>query len=884
MANDLFQSNTVLTSEVKIQDRQGAKMSVTFGENDSYGEYCYFNLKFKATETIANAIFDRDVLNIAGPRSLTLNNYKVWHEQNDGPNSGLNADLLDGKHATEFKDRYGYHHFMHMFYPPTAAKKHFVKIATFTTRKVGNAQDFTSDGKPPYNGTFMYSGNGVMGVDKDDVVVHGGNLDSAKALTAMAVKDAKEQFKLDTPLILDDHEPDLFHTTNLLTQGIYNGALRGTVTLNKGKKPTTFDFHIGLFEDPLCTEKDGWDAVDKFFYVSLHDETLNFLSEVESDWDTGVYKDDHLNPGVPDGKNINEDTDDLNKKNGTYKDGYAGFPPVSSNVRFTQLDKQAMADLDAFKSTYGYNINKAIEDQIEKYKDLLAMGTLDDDEVDNGYTSDKKHNGAKVSEADVAHTHNRPDANASTYAIPPATYQDTHPYDPTRMREPFPAPNDSDQGDSYQKYIDIMRLYHVGSRVDTIDNLEVVTHIFDLYLCVDAKTEVRVQPYMSTACLLYNFEPCIQEDSLPKRKFIRPKSIYDSRYASVRHRHYDYEKRIWQLTLETNEIWKNFSKYLTIDQGQANANKVMMTKEDGKIYAAEDNFERHAEPLDRREPNKVMITTQCRKVINGVLTDLACIGTSTITVDQLAQLDHVKANIQDQLDKLEERISDLEDRMDELEDRVNDLEKKVAGLKSGDFVLRSGDTMSGSLWIKYDGCTYSKDANSDFGRQNDLVDTSGGGDDDSDGDSDDSDEYSARSVKVEEVEDVTGNVSGDSSKESFSGLHFYSESGHQGGYVYGATPRTYVGLGVKKNVKDVDKEAEWAVVVTPEIDGKNSIACQFNGTGLRFCKGGRKENSDGSDPGQYFYIDFADVCSLLNASGKFGTKYNYKDIISDISD
>lgn len=694
MANDLYQSNTVLTSEVKLQDRQGAKMSVTFGENDSYGEYCYFNLKFKATETIANAIFDRDVLNIAGPRSLTLNDYKVWHENNDGPNSGLNADLLDGKHATEFKDRYGYHHFMHMFLPPTAAKKHFVKIATFTTRKVGSPQNFTPDGKPPYSGSFMYSGNGVMGVDKDDVVVHGGNLDPATALTAMAVNDAKEQFKIDTPIILDDHEPDLFHTTNLLTQGIYNGALRGTVTLNKEKKPTTFDFHIGLFEDPLCIEKDGWDAVDKFFYVSLHDETLNFLEEVESDWDTGVYKDDHLNPGVPDNQNVNENTDDINKKNGTYKDGYAGFPP-SSNVRFASIDKQAMSDLDNFKSTYGNDLKEVINDQVNKLGDLLAMGSLDDDEVDNGYTSDKKHNGAKVSEADVNHMHDRPAANTTTYSVPPATYQDTHPYDPNRMREPFPAANDSDQGDSYQKYIDIMRLYHTGSRVDTIDNLEVVTHIFDLYICVDAKTEVRIQPTMSTACLLYNFEPCIQEDSLPKRKFIRPKSIYDSRYAHARHRHYDYEKRIWQLTLETNEIWKNFSKYLTIDQGSSNANKVIMTKDDGKIYAAEDNFERHAETLDRREANKVVITTQCRKIINGVMTDLACIGTSTITVDQLAQLDHVKANIQDQLDILDERIDDLEDRMDNLEDKVSNIESQLTN-----FVKIPGDTMTGSLLMK----------------------------------------------------------------------------------------------------------------------------------------------------------------------------------------
>lgn len=855
MANELFQSNTVLTSEVKLQDRQGAKMSVTFGENDSYGEYCYFNLKFKATETVANAIFDRDVFNIAGPRSITLNDAKIWHENNDGPNSGLNADMLDGKHATEFKDRYGYHHFLHMFKPPTEAKKHFVKIATFTTRKVGDAQDFTADGKPPYNGTFMYSGNGVMGVSTEDVVVHGGNIDPNTVLTSMAIKDAKEQFKIDTPLMLDDHEPDLFHTTNLMTNGIYNGALRGTVTLLKSKKPTTFDFHIGLFEDPLCTEKDGWNAVDKFFYVSLHDETLNFLSEVESDWETGVYKDDHLNTGVPDGQNINENTDDINKKNGTYKDGYAGFPPASK-VRYTSLDRQAMADLDKFKSRYGNNLNEALNDQMKKIKELLAMGTLDDDEVENGYTSDKKHNGAKVSEASVSHTHDRPAANATTYAIPPATYQDTHPYDPTRMREPFPDENAKDQGDSYQTYIDIMRLYHVGSRVDMVDNLEVVTHTFDLYICVDDKTEVRIQPYLSTACLLYNFQPCIQEDELPKRKFIRPKSIYDNRYAHARHRHYDYEKRIWQLTLETNEIWKNFSNYLTIDQGTNNANKVMMTKEDGKIYAAEDNFERHGEPLNRREANKVLITTECKKMLNGVMTNLACIATSSITVDQLAQLDHIKANIQDQLDELEERISDLEDRMDELEDRVDELEdllNRLGGGTVGDFVLRAGDTMSGSLWIQYDGKTYNKEHRDDFNRVNEVQKDNP----EEGGEGEDSEDVEPQAEVVEPGD--TGE------KETFSALHFYNnsssaDSAKKGGYVYGATPISNIGFGVRQ-VEGQDFEDDWAVVVTPEIDSDQHIACQFNGTKLRFCEGGR--NMSNTDTGEYFVIDFKDLYKKL---------------------
>ncbi|MGE5509927.1 MAG: hypothetical protein ACM31O_01595 [Bacteroidota bacterium] len=37
-----------------------------------------------------------------GGWSLGANAYKIWHEGNDGPSSGLNADLLDGSHASDF--------------------------------------------------------------------------------------------------------------------------------------------------------------------------------------------------------------------------------------------------------------------------------------------------------------------------------------------------------------------------------------------------------------------------------------------------------------------------------------------------------------------------------------------------------------------------------------------------------------------------------------------------------------------------------------------------------------------------------------------------------------------------------------------------------------
>lgn len=42
------------------------------------------------------------VLQTWGTDDILWNNDKIWHEGNDGAGSGLDADLLDGKHATEF--------------------------------------------------------------------------------------------------------------------------------------------------------------------------------------------------------------------------------------------------------------------------------------------------------------------------------------------------------------------------------------------------------------------------------------------------------------------------------------------------------------------------------------------------------------------------------------------------------------------------------------------------------------------------------------------------------------------------------------------------------------------------------------------------------------
>lgn len=776
MAQELYQSATVLTNELRLHDWHNAKLSMTFGESDQEGEYAYLNLKYKATEEKCEFIMDRNTYNIVGPTIITLNDKKIWHENNDGPNSGLNADLLDGRHAIEFKDRYGYHHFVHMFKPPTAASKHWVKVARFTTRKIGTPDDFKSNGTPPYSGIFEYTGNGVGGVSTDDVVTPGGTFRSTDIISGMQVRDAITQFQADTPYALDDYDPDLFHSTNMLTQGVYNGTLRASVSILKDGHPTTFDFHVGLFENPLQTNADGWDAIDKYFYVSLHDETLPFLNE--SDWTLATKNDTHLNDGVFDLTKVNPDTDDKNSDkdvNGNIVDGYnPSYPNFNSyawsddalashmgnnydkvddvtsvhamaNLYFEKPDGSKAKAITELRRKYNNDASRALKSEIARLKELgLAITDLDDtigstdpatqakidavrnaiETAHNEYDSDMDTVDSDVSGSPTrgndapTETHNRPQTNVELptvnrgdYQDPVKTEEDAKPYRTTRRRKPFPEANDKDQGDSYQQFVDIMRLYHTGSRTDVIDGMQVDTHFFDLYMAVDAKSEVRVQPYMSSACLLYNFQPCIQEAELPQRKFIRPKSIYDNRYASVRHRHYDYERRIWETTLEVDQLWKNFDNYVKLEQGYQNANKVMLTDKNGRVYSAVDNMERHAEPIARRSPGKVIVSLkQAIKHIEG-LGDVACscLGTSDITIDELYALKGITCNIQSELDILETAIDDIQEAVDNIWDAINALANDLMGAM-GSFVKIPGDMMTGSLMMKSGTSTYAGDA------------------------------------------------------------------------------------------------------------------------------------------------------------------------------
>lgn len=562
----LLPTSTITTNELKLFDFKGAKASLTFGDADINDGYSYLRVNFRADDSKFDFWQDKPILNFIAEEAITFNDKKIWHEDNDGPMSGLNADMLDGLHASEFKDRNGHHHFGHAFMP--GGEKKFVKIATFTPRRVGNAPDFNNNGTVPFQGIFA-----------DNIV---------KRMEARAKFEA---FKEDTPERLGPIGINGFEHTDMASEGVYNATLRASISLlRKGETNTppwkgaeTVDLHVGIFEDPTNEEVDGWTCTSKYFYISCHERNVPFIKE---------------------GDDPNHD--------------YL----VGGNVKPTSNGSKVKSVVD-----------KASENKVT-FKASVSQP------VDN-------------------HIHERPPVNYDDYATPPDPSKNDY------QAQTFPPV--IDPGFGYQKYLEAFRLYHVQSLEETLDGVKVVTHKFELYMAVDTKMEVHVQPYMSSSCLFYNYQKPIGESELPQGQYLRPYSIYDNRYSHVEHRHRNYEEKIEDMDSEIEEIWSVFDKYVCIDQGKANANKVLMTNSSGNVVAVKDNFERHQD--SRRLKERVLVTNK-----DG------CITESDITTTELAQLDHVRSNIQDQIDEMRTELNEMPD---------------------GDaYVKKTGDTMTGHLRMK----------------------------------------------------------------------------------------------------------------------------------------------------------------------------------------
>lgn len=521
----------------------------------------------------------------------------------------------------------------------------------------------------------------------------------------------------------------------------------------------------------------------------------------------------------------------------------AKLPNAMANISYVPVDKTKSKALRELKLQYGNDTTQALTDTIQRLQDVgLAMANADSNKIKRSFEEflDRKDEGednlddlkdtTAPKEKNPIEYHNGPvsrihlnDYNKTNtgdkpyvfgnYAEPPKTEQDAEPYATTRRRKPFPPKNKAGEGEGYQTYIDIMRLYHVASRKDIVDGLPVVTHVFELYMAIDEKSEIRIQPYLSSACLLENFQPCLQEADLPKTKFIRPKSIYDSRYASTRHRHYDYERRIWELTLETDQVWKNFRRYITIDQGMDNKNKVMCTDSQGKIYAAEDNMVRHCEPTvtnpdtgenARRTGGRVLITSKpAEHTIENCSTPIqsSCVNESSITIDELAALKGIKGNIQDQIDNLWDGIDDIWYTLDALDDLLDEIINLIKAAVAGDYVKIPGDTMTGGLWM---------DMSEESTYDSDMERTGG--------------------------IPVFGFVNGQNTE-------------HSVGYTYGGTPDCVIGWGFGP------QKCDWAA--------KWNKGFAINGTTIQFGEVNKDTGKYKNDGGNGFSIDLKEVLDYI---------------------
>lgn len=223
----------------------------------------------------------------------------------------------------------------------------------------------------------------------------------------------------------------------------------------------------------------------------------------------------------------------------------------------------------------------------------------------------------------------------------------------------------------YQKRLDAFRLYYIKTDIDMIDGKEVHTHHFDLYMRVDERSELHIQPYMSSNCQLYNYQKPITDAQMPATRYLNPLSVYDKRYAHTEHRHYNYEERIEDIENEIYKIFRQFPKYVLIGQNGNNRNRVLLTDNSGNVFCEDQNFfVKRAGHI----PNKVIISDK-----EGFITE------SEISTFELDQLKDVRDNIQKQIDDINSELENVNETIDGL--------KKV-------YVRKTGDHVNGCLTIQ----------------------------------------------------------------------------------------------------------------------------------------------------------------------------------------
>lgn len=285
--------------------------------------------------------------------------------------------------------------------------------------------------------------------------------------------------------------------------------------------------------------------------------------------------------------------------------------------------------------------------------------------------------------------------------------------------------------------------------------------------------------------------------------------------------------------------------------------QVMLADKEEKVYAADDNMVRHCESTDtnpdtgeapRRKGSRVLITgdPQDRTIENCKSSiGTSCVEESGITITELNRLKGIKGNIQDQINDLLTAVNDeaakiwtdLGDVWEVLKKIKKLLEDLVTALNAalGNFVKKTGDTMNGSLWIQYDWKAFKKGAPQGYDAQNTI--------------------------------NGLGN-------ETFCGVKFYSTASDLkcGGYLYSATNKTSVGLGVQR-YKWQDRDEDWAIALIAEenVDGQSlPLRCNLNFNRITFAIDGRDNTKlDANDKeidANTFSIDFKKLYDWYNST------------------
>lgn len=248
-------TNHIITNEVMLQDSKNMKLSFSFGEANTSSVYKYAMLNFKTTmpgsaESKITVWSDKDIFNFSTLQLKHRDGF-VWTSYQQGPDSGMNSDMIDGYHGYQLKNALGANNFMHAFQASTASvvgNRKYVKLLTFKPSRIGNPTDFKTNGSVPY----------------EDINA------------ALENQLAREQF---TQEILNNPKGvQSFTTTNSLKYRILNAMFRGTVSFLNSGKMESVDIHVGLFEDPLSRKTDN-SSVEEMFFISNHGTNLPYLSD-----------------------------------------------------------------------------------------------------------------------------------------------------------------------------------------------------------------------------------------------------------------------------------------------------------------------------------------------------------------------------------------------------------------------------------------------------------------------------------------------------------------------------------------------------------------------------------------------------------------------------